>query len=68
MITKTKGGERLDPQLCETCWHYDYDEEADEYFCRMDLDEDDYYRVFATPNGRCPYYQKGDEYYLPRHQ
>ena len=53
---------------CETCWHYDYDEEYDEYYCRMDLDEDEHYRFFATPNGRCPYYQKGDEYYLPRHQ
>lgn len=58
----------MDPQLCETCWHYDYDEEADEYFCRMDLDEDDYYRVFATHDGRCPYFRKGDDYDLPRHQ
>jgi hypothetical protein len=34
----------------------------------MDLDEDEHYRVFSNPSGRCPYYQKGDEYYLPRHQ
>ena len=25
---------------CESCWYYDYDEEFDEYFCMMDLDED----------------------------
>lgn len=58
----------MDPTLCESCWHYDYDEEADEYYCRMDLDEDEYYRYLAAPKARCPFYQKGDEYYLPRHQ
>ena len=26
---------------CESCWHYDYDEEYDEYYCLMDLDEDE---------------------------
>ena len=23
---------------CETCWHYDYDEEYDEYYCKLDDD------------------------------
>ena len=58
----------MDPTLCESCWHWDYDEETDEYYCRMDLDEDQFARVFTRPGGRCPYYQKGDDYYLPRHQ
>ena len=58
----------MDASLCETCWHWDYDEEFDEYHCRMDLDEDDYARVFGRPNGRCPYYQKGDAYSLARRQ
>ena len=58
----------MDPKLCETCWHYDYDEEADEYYCRMDLDEDEHYRIFSKPTARCPFYQKGDEYDLARHQ
>ena len=57
----------MDPTLCESCWHYDYDEELDEYYCRMELDEDEYERVFARPGGRCPFYQKGDDYYLARH-
>ena len=26
---------------CDTCWYYDYDEEFDEYYCMMDLDEDE---------------------------
>ncbi|MBO4419294.1 MAG: hypothetical protein J5789_05680 [Oscillospiraceae bacterium] len=57
----------MDPSICETCWHYDYDEEQDEYYCRMELDEDEFARVFSRHGGRCPYYQKGDDYYLPRH-
>ena len=38
----------MDPTLCESCWHYDYDEEYDEYYCMMDLDEDEVYRIFST--------------------
>ena len=30
----------MDPTQCDTCWYYDYDEEYDEYYCMMDLDED----------------------------
>ena len=58
----------MDPTICETCWHYDYDEENDEYYCRMELDEDEYERVFSRSKGRCPFYQKGDEYFLSRRQ
>ena len=25
----------MDPSICETCWHYDYDEETDEAYFRM---------------------------------
>lgn len=53
---------------CETCWNYDYDEEYDEYYCIMDLDEDEVYRIWTSPNQRCPYYRQGDEYYLARRQ
>ena len=53
---------------CDTCWYYDYDEEYDEYFCMMDLDEDEVYRFFVTPQRRCPYYRQGDDYTLARRQ
>lgn len=58
----------MDSNECETCWNYDYDEELDEYYCLMDLDEDEVYRIFTSPNRRCPYYRQGDEYYLARRQ
>ena len=31
----------MDSTQCDTCWYYDYDEEYDEYYCMMDLDEDE---------------------------
>ena len=34
----------------------------------MDLDEDEVYRIFATPQNRCPYYRQGDDYTLARRQ
>ena len=39
---------------CETCWHYDYDEEYEEYYCKMDLDEDEVYRLYANPKPIAP--------------
>ena len=53
---------------CETCWYYDYDEEYDEYFCMMDLDEDEFARFFSSGRNRCPYYRQGDDYTLARRQ
>ena len=55
-------------EQCETCWHYDYDEEYDEYYCMMDLDEDEVYRIFSSKQCRCPYYRQGDDYTLARRQ
>ena len=53
---------------CETCWYFDYDEEFDEYICKMDLDEDEVYRIMTSKNGLCPYYRQGDDYTLARKQ
>ena len=58
----------MDPTICESCWHYDHDEAFDLYECRMELDEDEFARIFSRPEGRCPYYQKGDDYTLARRQ
>ena len=53
---------------CETCWYYDYDEEYDEYYCMMDLDEDEVYRIQTSNSAHCPYYRQGDDYTLARRQ
>ena len=53
---------------CDTCWYFDYDEEYDEYYCMMDLDEDEVYRFFTSGKNHCPYYRQGDDYTLARRQ
>ena len=53
---------------CDTCWYYDYDEEYEEYYCMMDLDEDEVARMLNAPKSRCPYYRQGDDYTLARKQ
>ena len=53
---------------CETCWYYDYDEEYDAYYCMMDLDEDEVYRIMSSRSQHCPYYRQGDDYTLARRQ
>ncbi|SEA03835.1 hypothetical protein SAMN02745687_01523 [Lachnospiraceae bacterium NK3A20] len=56
---------------CETCSNYEWDEEAEEYFCSADIDEDDYARMMQEERGhhaRCPYWQSGDEYVVVAHQ
>ncbi len=58
----------METRDCETCWHYDYDEEFDEYYCMMDLDEDEHYRFFSSGQNRCPFYRQGDDYTLARRQ
>ncbi len=58
----------MDSTQCESCWYYDYDEEYDEYFCMMDLDEDEVYHIFSAPAQRCPFYRAGDDYTLARRQ
>ncbi len=57
---------------CDTCAFYAYDEEFEEYFCTVDMDEDEAammeYAEFATRRASCPYYRNGDEYAVVKHQ
>ena len=54
--------------ICEDCVHYDYDEEADAYYCTMDLDEDEMERFLRSANSSCPFYRRGDDYQTARRQ
>lgn len=31
--------------LCEKCWYNAFDEDSEEYFCDLQLDEDEYVRL-----------------------
>lgn len=47
---------------CETCEYYDYDEEFEEYLCKIDMDEDEYLSFLSNKGNTCPYYKFYDEY------
>lgn len=53
---------------CESCAFYTYDEEFDEYYCTIDMDEDEYARFLSDKHEACPYYRNGDEYAVVKHQ
>ena len=44
---------------CEECVYYDYDEEEDQFYCTVDLDEDEMERFL---------YRRGDDYETARRQ
>lgn len=47
---------------CESCEFYDYDEYFEDYYCKVDIDQDDRERYIAGNNNFCPYYRFYDEY------
>ncbi|MDO4521786.1 MAG: DUF6472 family protein [Eubacteriales bacterium] len=53
---------------CEYCAYFTYDDEDEEYFCEVNLDEDELYRFLSGSREACPYYRNGDEYAVVRHQ
>ena len=53
---------------CDTCTYNEYDEEDEEYYCSVDMDEDDYYRFISEAHKECPFYKNDDEYAVVRHQ
>ena len=53
---------------CEECVFFDYEEEADTYFCSVDLDEDEMERFLRGATAQCPFYRRGDEYATARRQ
>lgn len=52
--------------LCSQCSWFIYDEQEDEEYCDMNLDEDELIRFYSS--GECPYFNPFDEYKLVRKQ
>ena len=55
-------------QICETCAFYVYDEEFEDYYCDIDMDEDDAARLISGHYKECPFWRNGDEYDTVKHQ
>ncbi|MDD7429202.1 MAG: DUF6472 family protein [Oscillospiraceae bacterium] len=53
---------------CESCAYYVYDDEYEQYYCDMDLDEDEMGRFMEGSFDNCPYYSSDDEYAIARKQ
>lgn len=47
---------------CEQCSYYVYDEEYDDYFCSVNLDEDEMERYMSQSTENCHYFSLYDEY------
>lgn len=57
--------------LCEKCWYNTYDEECEEYFCDLALDEDEYVQLLASASRgeSCKYFRPDiGEYGIVRKQ
>lgn len=53
---------------CETCANYIFDEQTQNYYCEMNLDEDEMARFLTYSTYNCPYYDYYDEYSIVRKQ
>lgn len=53
---------------CEICANYEYDDDAEEYICAVDLDEDEMAGFLMHRRKECPFFRFGDEYTIVRKQ
>ena len=51
---------------CDFCAYNEYDEDDEEYYCSVNMDEDDMARFVQSSYKRCPFYRSGDEYRVVR--
>ena len=64
---REKEGAAMDT-VCEYCAYFTYDEEDNEYYCDVYMDEDDAVRLAMSHYKNCPYFRSGDEYAVVRKQ
>ena len=43
-------------------------EEDEEYYCDVQMDEDEFSHVMLSQRKKCPFYRNGDEYEVVKHQ
>lgn len=58
----------MENTMCEFCLNYEYDYEVGEYYCIIDMDEDEVANFDIFRKRGCPYYHPGDEYTIVRKQ
>lgn len=53
---------------CEECAYFMYDEEFEEYYCGVTLDEDEAEKMLSGTAEHCKYFNPYDEYKIVRKQ
>lgn len=64
----SKEGGGLMASCCEQCEHYSYDEEYDEYYCNVSLDEDEMEQYLKGSEVSCGFFKFYDEYKMVEKQ
>ena len=54
--------------ICDYCQYNSFDEETGEYYCSVDLDEDEIERFINGNDKECVFYKPFDEYKLVQKQ
>ena len=54
--------------ICDYCQYNSFDEETGEYYCSVDLDEDEIERFMNGNDKECVFYKPFDEYKLVQKQ
>lgn len=53
---------------CDYCLYLTYDEETEEDYCSLSLDQDDIVKLNYSQHQSCPYFRMGDDYTIVRKQ
>lgn len=53
---------------CEYCLYMDYDEETDEHYCSLNLDQDEIAKSSYDTHSSCKYFRMGDDYTIVNKQ
>ena len=53
---------------CDFCMFYEYDEEMDEHFCGIHIDQDDLEKLMYHRRTSCTSFRMGDEYTIVKKQ
>jgi hypothetical protein len=58
----------MEKSQCDYCLYLAYDEEIEEDYCSLNLDQDDVEKGKYRQHASCPYFRMGDDYTIVRKQ
>lgn len=53
---------------CDYCMFLAYDEDLDDEYCTIDMDQDEVERFYQEASSSCPYFRMGDDYTIVKKQ